>query len=150
MCKHSLFYISISIKLFHGTGAKAHTNISMDIVPCHGKAGGKLAGTTINQVEDLKRIFPVADIYVMGHDHQRGAWPKSILLADDRGNIKQKRQFLARSGSFKKGYVDGVSGYEVGRLLTPSDLGAIIFSVSVHRDQKDGGDRYILDIKATI
>lgn len=141
-----LSYVNITFNILN-SGGKA---IRMDIIPCHGKAGGKLAGTSISQVADLKTIFPVADLYIQGHDHQRGAWPQAILVSDCCGNIKQKRQFLARSGSFKKGYVDGVSGYEVGRLLRPSDLGAIVFSISVHRDQRDYSDRLILDIKATI
>jgi hypothetical protein len=107
-------------------------------------------GTSINQVDDLTRIFPIADLYIEGHDHQRGAWPKSVLLPTNRGgDIKQKRQFLCRSGSFKKGYCEGVSGYEVGRLLRPSDLGAVVFKISVHRDQRET-DRLILDIQAII
>ena len=49
------------------------------IVACHGRAGGKRIGTSINQVEDMKAIFPMADIYIMGHNHDRGAWPIDIL-----------------------------------------------------------------------
>lgn len=148
-----LSHIFINFNIFSSKGKKRYpsdSNIRMFIVPCHGKAGGKLMGTSINQVDDLTKIFPVADLYIMGHDHQRGAWPKSILVPFDRGpEIKQKRQFLARSGSFKKGYCDGVSGYEVGRLLRPSDLGGIVFSVSLHRDLRQG-DRIVLDIRAII
>ena len=125
---------------------------NVHIVACHGRAGGKRAGTSINQVEDLKIIFPLADIYVMGHDHNRGAWPVDVLYPSRNQNgikIKQKRQFLCRSGSFMKGYEKGRSSYVTGRLLRPSDLGALKINISLHRDREDG-DRIITDIEAII
>jgi len=122
--------------------------ICVHFVLCHGRAGGKTAGVTINQVDDLRRVFPAADVYCMGHDHERGAWPKSVLIHTFNG-LKQKRQFLCRSGSFKRGYVDGQPGYEVGRLLKPADLGALKLKISFHRDNQSG-DRIITDITAEI
>lgn len=125
------------------------------IVPCHGKAGGKTAGNTLNQVADLRAVFPIADIYVQGHDHQRGAWPSSILIPSiERGTgnvvLKQKRQFLCRSGSFKKAYVEDCAGYEVGRLLKPADLGALLLEIGFHREESSNNERIITDIKAII
>ena len=147
-----LSHITVHLNMFTASGRKHGSSVSLFIVACHGRAGGKLAGSSINQVEDLKRIFPIADIYVMGHDHQRGAWPVSILIpgGQDAG-IKQKRQFLSRSGSFKKGYTSGVASYEVASLYRPSDLGAIQFTVSLHtQKEKNGSNRTITDIKVII
>lgn len=116
------------------------SNIMVDIVACHGKAGGKLMGTSINQVDDLTRIFPMADIYVMGHNHQRGALPKSILYnpgvkkSTTGSPIKQKRQFLVRSGAFLKSYTPGTGGYVHKALYQPSDLGAVMLKVGFHRE----------------
>lgn len=124
-----------------------HTCI--DFVLCHGKAGGKTAGITINQVDDMRRIFPAADVYVQGHDHQRYAVPADVLIKKE-GTIKQHRQFLCRSGSFKKGYMPGQGGYEVGRLLKPADLGALKLVIGFHRDRRDDKDRIITDISAII
>jgi hypothetical protein len=128
-------------------------SINVYLVACHGRAGGKTPGNTINQVGELRNIFPVADLYVFGHDHQRGAWPNSILVPssgkDGITTLKQKRQFLCRSGSFKKAYEHDKSGYEVGRLLRPADLGALLLEISFHRDQTEG-DRIITDISAVI
>lgn len=125
------------------------------IISCHGLAGGKTAGNSVNQLDNLRQIFPLGDIFVMGHDHQRLARPMSILIPATSNltgdvELKQKRQFLCRSGSFKKAYVEGVSGYEVGRLLKPSDLGALMLEIGFHRDRKDGSDRFITDIKAIL
>lgn len=136
-----------------GYNVSRKNSIDVHFVLCHGKAGGKTAGITINQVDDLRRVFPVADVYCMGHDHERGAWPKSVIIPTHGGGghrLKQKRQFLCRSGSFKKGYEDGVPGYEVGRLLKPSDIGALKLRISFHRDRKHKDDRVITDITAEI
>ncbi len=127
-------------------------SMAVHFVLCHGKAGGKRAGASINQVEDMKSIFPAADVYCQAHNHQREAKPVSVLLPMQgrKGtSIKQKRQFLCRSGSFKKAYESNTAGYEISRLLMPSDLGAIKLRVGFHRDQKDG-DRMITDITAEI
>ena len=119
------------------------------VVACHGKAGGTTAGITLNQVDKLTKIFPVADIYIMGHDHQRGAFPKNILIPSS-GSVKQKRQLLCRSGSFKIGYESGKGGYEVRALYKPADLGALKVRVSFHRDYKSGKDRVITDTEAMV
>lgn len=130
---------------------------TVDIVACHGKAGGKLVGTAINQVDDLRAIFPAADIYIMGDNHQRGAWPVSNLFCGSLGpaealTIKQKRQFLCRSGSFLRGFVENRPMYTVRRLLRPAELGHIRISIQHTRrtwddeagKKKEGGE---LDIK---
>lgn len=107
----------------------------------------------INQVDDMKQIFPVADLYIMGHDHQRAARPVSVLVPmyDHNGSIyiKQMRQFLCRSGSFKKAYVPDTSSYEVGRLLRPADLGALQIEIGFHGDKTET-DRVITDLKAIV
>ena len=140
-----LSHLTITFKIYN-------KRQSVYIVACHGRAGGKRAGASINQVEDMKVIFPAADIYVQGHDHNRGAWPIDVLLPTPGRDhkLKQKRQFLCRSGSFLKGYESGKSNYVTSRLLRPADLGALKMVISFHRDSKDGVDRIITDIQAVI
>jgi hypothetical protein len=89
----------------------------------------------------------------MGHDHQRTAHPVSILVPQKAPNkyyVKQKRQFLCRSGSFVKAYQNESDSYEIFRLYKPSDLGALKLVINFHRDRKDGIDRTITDIQAII
>lgn len=135
----SLAYIALSLKA-NGSGTR------LDIVCHHGKAGGKLAGTTINQVSDLRTIFPSADIYIMGHDHQRGAWPQSMLYVTQGSgngggklNLTARRQWLCRSGSFLRAYVPGQSSYAAAKLLRPADLGTIQLRVSMRRERSNHG-----------
>jgi hypothetical protein len=147
-----LCHISLQVRLRYPSGTFKPLQL-VHIVACHGKAGGKTHGITINQVADLKQIFPVADIYIMGHDHQRGAWPNSYLVPytnyNDEVLLKQKRYFLCRSGAFLKGYSDNKSTYSVKSLYRPSDLGTIQLKIAFHRDREDG-DRIITDIEAII
>ena len=144
---HVTLTFDFGIHRNHTVGGKRSQNVY--IVACHGKAGGKTHGNSINQVGWMKEIFPIADIYVQGHDHQRGAWPCNILYPAPGGKMKQKRQYLCRSGSFKRAYQKDKSQYEVGRLYRPSDLGALKMTIGFHRDREDG-DRIITDIEAVV
>lgn len=129
----------------------AGKQMTVDIVASHGKAGGKLVGTAYNQVSELRGIFPGADIYLMGHDHKRGAVPDSTLHVPHSGHgcgliVKQRRQWMVRTGSFLKGYVPNEAGYIVGRLLRPAELGNVKLDVKVARVRKDGADCISADV----
>jgi len=130
-------------------------HVVVDIVAAHGKAGGKCAGTTINQVDDLRRIFPVADLYFCGHDHKRGVWPESTLVVQINNQtgemaVKQKRQLLCRTGSFLRGYVDGQDSYVSNRYLRPTELGTIKLEVKIKRTRKNDADSTMADIHAHV
>lgn len=126
---------------------------TVDIVASHGKAGGKLVGSAYNQVAELRGIFPGADIYIMGHDHKRGAVPDSTLYAPGTTSkdclpiIKQRRQWMIRSGSFLKAYVEGEAGYVVGRLLKPAELGCVKLEVKLIRSRNGGMDLCTPDVR---
>jgi hypothetical protein len=131
-----LSYIRLNIDVHN-------SRVSVDIVACHGKGGGKLPGTAINQVEDLHRIFPGADLYICGHNHQRGAWPISCLIATRTARtgdfaIKEKTQWLCRSGSYMRGYQVGCGGFVSGKLMRPSSLGKITIRIGIERHQIGG------------
>ena len=122
-------------------------------VLCHGRAGGKLLGTSINQVVDLRTIFPFADVYAMGHNHDRGAWPTTVLMpVIGAGDFKmrQHRQYFVRSGSFLKAYEPDESQYTTRALYRPSDLGTVKLSIAFHRDQRHGKDAITTDIESTV
>jgi hypothetical protein len=137
----SLAFIRVSVKVANRGGRH-----SIDIVAAHGKAGGKLVGTSINQVKDLKEIFPTADVYCQGHDHQKGCWPITCLEVTNQMTVKQKRQWLCRTGSFLRGYVPGCDSYVVGRLYRPTDLGVIRGEIDFRRDKEGGADSIVKDI----
>lgn len=125
----------------------------LSVFACHGKQGGKLLGTSLNAVVDMAQIIPNADIYVQGHDHQRMAVPKSVMMIktvnnENKFKLQQRRQYFCRSGSFQKSYAVNTSGFAQARLMKPSDLGSIYLNISTHRNYDP--HEVILDIEATI
>lgn len=145
-----LCHLSLKINFLSHSGSHP-----FHAVLCHGKAGGKTFGVTVNQVGDLKQIFPLANLYAMGHDHQRVAHPVNVLYPyhvsyDNVYVIKQLRQYLCRSGSFHKEYTDNSTSYGIGKLYRPSDLGALKVVINLIRSQKNGEDHCILDMHAEI
>lgn len=127
---------------------------SLDIVLTHGRAGGKLAGTTINQVADLRGVFPEADLYIMGHDHQRGCWPQSVLRVQTPRTglptLHARRQWLCRSGSYLRAYAPGVASYAAARLLRPADLGGVELEVRMERHGSRSHSETRLDVRAVV
>lgn len=145
-----LSYIRVHVTMTNSTARS-----SFDIVACHGKAGGKLIGTSINQVDDLRKIFPEADLFIMGHDHKLSSTPAVSLYAyTDHANrktvIKQREQRLLRSGSFKKTYTPNEESYEINRLYQPSILGGLHLTIKFIRSKKNGNDTIIKSIESHV
>lgn len=122
--------------------------LSTAIFSSHGKGGGQLLGSPYNAVEKMAKIFHDADIYLMGHDHHKGAVSRTTLYIDNHLNMGQKRQWFGRTGSFLKGWVNDEPSYCIGRLYSPTDLGTIKFAVTISRSKKHGIDRMCKDIHA--
>ena len=155
-CKWLGFLSYIRLALYYSTT----TNTPYDIVACHGgRGGGKLVGTSINQVDDLRRVFPGADLYCAGHNHQSGAVPAAALFpAPVGGNvgagsaleIREKKQMLVRTGSFLKGYEQDTPSYVVRGLWKPSCLGHAEIVIALHGPQQSGRRRLVVDAKAVV
>lgn len=119
----------------------AHT--SLDIWAHHGSGAGRLVGGSINRVDQM-REHAEADIYCMGHDHKRGVWPATPRLyldtakrVPDSLRLRQRQQWLIRSGSFLKSYDDGEVNYNVDAGRGPCSLGHVELIVTPTRT-KDG------------
>lgn len=145
-----------------------------DIVACHGKAGAKLVGTSLNQIVDLKMVFPTADAYAMGHDHQLGAWktntleiPKGSAAFEGRDSksrnlqnmahlrVSHQEQAFLRTGSCLRGYDPGQPSYTVGGLFRPTALGMARLTAQIkrHLHTSDNGTEWresAWDLTATI
>jgi hypothetical protein len=148
-----LGYLAI-IKLTVKFADRGRQQYNVYLFACHGLGGGRVLGSSIRKVEELFYIFPSADLYIMGHDHNRGAMPaprlKPIERKDGTLGLKQQRQFFIRSGSFQKSYTPDTSGFAAGRLMRPADLGTVCIIGSFHRDQRNDGDTMVLDLEVLI
>jgi hypothetical protein len=119
----------------------------------HGIGGnGRLAGATINRVEKLERIA-IADIYMMGHDHQKGVRPISKFVTSS-GNgtlkIKSKKQLLITTGGFLKSYMPNMASYAVRSAYAPADLGCAKISITIRRDCSYKKDITSFDLHASV
>lgn len=109
--------------------------VMINIVATHGRAGGKLRGTSINQVADLVNVFPTGHLFLAGHDHQLGAFPEFWLepssahggartVESSPLRIVDHPRVFVRTGSFRRAYVPNIPDYVVKSLLRPAAIGA--------------------------
>jgi hypothetical protein len=118
----------------------------------HGIGGnGRLAGATINRVEKLERIA-VADIYLMGHDHQKGVRPLSKFAPiNSQGfHVKTKKQLLITTGGFLKSYMPNMPSYAVRMAYAPADLGCAKITLVLRREWIDKKENIYIDMHASV
>ena len=132
----SAAYIKLSMQI-----GQSKKNKPVDIFASHGKSGGQLLGTPYNNVHKMRSVFPRADIYLMGHDHNRGTISKPVLncttsRTGGRPVVHAQRQVFGRTGSFLKAYDPGIPNYVVKSLMHPADLGHIEIVVTVSETRK--------------
>jgi hypothetical protein len=125
--------------------------MSLDIWAHHGVGGGRLLGTSINRVDQM-REHAEADVYAMGHDHKRGVVPATprLFLSPARNGamlVRQRQQWLVRSGSFLASYEDGKRNYNVDAARGPCSLGHVELLVTPARSAVGGRDENRLDIR---
>lgn len=131
---------------------KTNDVICTDIWVHHGKSGGRTVGSSLNPVERMASTAE-ADIYLMGHDHRKSVGMKSRLrLIRREGGIKlvHRKIVLARTGSFLKGYEEGVASYVVDGAYDPCDLGVIKIEMTPKREVRDGFDHRWIDLHGSI
>lgn len=131
---------------------KRNSTTQIVLLTHHGIGGsGRLAGATINRVEKLERIA-IADIYMMGHDHQKGVRPLSKFVLINHGvfGIKTKKQLLITTGGFLKSYMPNMSSYAVKQAYAPADLGCAKISITIRRSEANKKDVTTIDMHASV
>lgn len=139
-------FIRLSLK---GSGNKY---FGLDIWAHHGKGAARLAGGSFNRVQNMAEAAE-ADIYLMGHDHRRGALPINRLKLRGMGtslSLVNRKVYIARTGSFLRGYVPGASSYVADGMMSPCDLGVVVFTITPRRTQVGGKDSVEIDISANV
>lgn len=132
-CKYlgvsSFVRVSINIK---STGHKQ----SFDIWAHHGAGASRMAGGSLNRVDQM-REHADADIYAMGHDHKRGVIPanprvslESCTKSESTLRLRERQQWLVRSGSFLLAYEDGKTSYNADACRGPCSLGHVEIEIT--------------------
>lgn len=118
---------------------------TLDLWLHHGTGGARLVGGSINKVDQM-REHAEADIYAMGHDHGRMVVPaKPRMRLGTSGNgcglkVKERQQWLIRSGSFLASYAHGKSSYNVDAARGPSSLGHVELEITLVRHHSGGSN----------
>lgn len=113
------------IRLFINCSGRQH---ALDLFVHHGKGAARLVGGSINRVAQMIEGTQ-ADIFVMGHDHKKGALPTSRIFLQNtsRGGLEVRHRDVwnVRSGSFLASYRDGEVNYNVDAARGASCLGHV-------------------------
>ncbi len=133
-----------------------HKPPSFTIWAHHGRAGGRLLATPLNQLENILKSF-TADVFLVGHHHKKVAGKYPVLeaqFAERSGKHKlvHKNRILACTGSFLKGYLqDSVregraqGGYVEKGMMNPVALGGVVLYARPKYDN-DGYAEVDLDV----
>jgi len=143
-------YLGVSsvIRLVFASASKHTSTIAVDLWAHHGKGASRLVGGSFNRVEQMREAFH-ADVYLMGHDHKRGAVPVTIMEpkeANGKLTIHHKKQWLCRTGSFLSAYANNEQSYIVDAAKGPVDQGYILLQMIPKRSQANGTDDAWVDI----
>lgn len=96
---------------------------SFDIFVTHGCGGGRFPGGKINRVTSLSN-FIEADIFMMGHVHEKTAIKNVVLSMDRAGNLAKRERVYVLTGTFLKTYQEGSNSYGARALYAPTTIGA--------------------------
>lgn len=95
----------------------------------HTTGGGKLLGSKVNRVEEMRRSTVVnADAYFGSHNHQQGVLPVCIRYFDGH-KVVEKKQMLVDCG----GFLEWDNSYAEGMQLAPLVIGAPVIEFSGKR-----------------
>lgn len=159
MCKHlgcdylgSETFVRLVLSEGKCVKAPAHTNV-LDIYAHHGAAtSAQTSGGSLAAIE-RKTTWVKADIILMGHDHQLGAWPKELMgIAHDAQNdthglrLQESTVTYVRTGSFLLSRVPGRASYQSDKVYRPSVLG--VPRITITSRSTHSGERF-LEVEST-
>lgn len=106
--------------------------LPVDIRAHHGKGAAQTPGGSLNAVHKMRDGY-LADIYLMGHDHERGTWGGGVIAVDQNMREKFRHQEYCRTGSFLRGYVNDKGSYIAAKCLNPKMLGGVAVKITPKR-----------------
>lgn len=152
-CKYLGNQAFIKLNFVAGRASKSNSMQSVTILATHGiSQGGRTIAGGMAPLEKLEWVGE-ADLYLMGHNHQKGALPFARLhLVQGKHGLKvvQRKGFFVRTGSFLRGWVPDRRSYVASKLMRPTDLGCCKIELTPHRDWVDGVRGSQMDIHVSI
>lgn len=104
----------------------------------HSNFGGRKKGGKVNRLEDRANDFE-ADIYLMGHSHDKLATTKTLLTVPSRGKLKlrEKKRAFAICPSFFNAYMIGEITYAEVKGYSPTTTGVVRIDIEIKDDRVD-------------
>lgn len=115
---------------------RANKNVHIyNIYAHHGSSGSKTDTGKVKSIQDLSLIFPMLDLYLMGHVHKRSEAPTRVQLdVDNKLNIIQHEERFVLTGGYIKGYVEGRNTYIETAALPPTSIGSPVIVIKNYYD----------------
>ena len=133
------------------------SHFSYDICAYHGKGAARLHGSSLNTVQYMAE-GAVADLYMMGHDHRRGAVPGTMCMLKAKPRtgeiyLSHRDRYFVRTGSYLKAFEDGKPSYVADGGGAARSLGGIQVQVRFHRDASKmnaNPESWVVDTKVLV
>lgn len=127
---------------FKRKAGKSRQINAFNIYAHHGWSGARTDAYNVKVIQDLSVIFPGLHLYLMGHSHRIGdALPRVHLYVDKSGQIREWIQRFVFTGSYLKGYAEGIGSYVEGRAYKPNALGSPVIEIKPNRIEKGYKDK---------
>tara|TARA_Y100000310_G_scaffold343719_1_gene452711 strand:- start:3288 stop:4166 length:879 start_codon:yes stop_codon:yes gene_type:complete len=125
----------------------------------HGKGGGQLSASGLNKLEHVTKWFD-ADIYLMGHTHKAAVSRLQRIVPKfgrRKGYLEHRDLYLANTGSFLKGYLEGHERdgrpqglYVEQAMLAPVSLGVVKIHIRPHFGTGVATGKPVLDVSVEV
>jgi UDP-2,3-diacylglucosamine pyrophosphatase LpxH len=142
-------FIVLVLRPLHRSKA---TNLPYRIWAHHGMGAAQLIGGSINKLEQMEKIAE-ADLYILGHDHQKACVPLPqklcLVQSGNEYKLKERTRYGVRSGSFLRTYKPGSKSYGAIRGYRPSALGTVEMSLIIKRHKEGKVDRMWIEASGT-
>lgn len=104
------------------------TDYSYLMFVTHGSGGGRKPGAKVNRITELSNFID-ADLFLMGHVHEKSAIKNVVLSMDRNGKFTQKERLYCLSGTFLKTYCENATSYGARALYAPTSIGAPVITI---------------------
>lgn len=123
---------------------RAKTSVfTVRILCMHGFTQGRKKGGAVNNLEDIS-AFMRADLYLMGHTHQRWCTHRDYIDVNNKGKLIYKKMFFGNTGSFTNNYVlnTDIDTWGSRKMFPTQSPGVLRFDFYMKRK----GERQYIDI----
>lgn len=111
------------------------------VVAHHGAGGGMMIGSKLNMAAKLSKIYPMADLLLVGHGHGDVCGSDVVYdLALNHGKVKQTRH--TRHYSMCGSTLEYEGSYAEAKMLAPAQMAQMCHFLGSRKHVSKGGDYY--------